>query len=155
MAGRSIHGTGRTILWRVALDKSSPDDVSDVSTVITPSWVAPGLFVLWGAAGIAEILTGHIVTGVVIAAATAVTVVLAILFRKQLRDFNRRQSAASQATYGSLSLIGIGWMLLGLWQLVSPGANFILGSVCIGMGLMMVLAYAPQFFQLRSLTHNR
>ena len=138
----------------MALSQSAPDD-SEMSRVVTPSWVTPALFALWGAAAIAEILTGHIVTGLAIAAGTAVTLVVAIIFRKQWGAFNRRRAAAGQASYGSLSLFGVGWMLLGLWQLVPPASDIILGGVCIGMGLMMVLAYAPAFFRRRPLAHNR
>ncbi|WP_344096628.1 hypothetical protein [Microbacterium deminutum] len=139
----------------MALSQSSSDDVSDVSRVATQRWVTPALFSLWGAAAIAEILIGHVVTGVVIATGAAVAAALAVMFRRPLAAFNRRQAAASQATYGSLSLIGIGWMLLGLWRLVPPTSNIVLGGVCVGMGLIMVLAYAPAFFQRRSLDRNR
>jgi hypothetical protein len=142
-------------VWRMALGSSPPEDVREVSRVVTPSWVTPALFALWGAAAIAEILTGHVVTGLVIAAATAVALVIAIIFRKQLRAFNLRRSAASEATYGSLSLFGVGWLLLGLWRLMPPPSDMVVGGVCVGMGLIMVLAYAPAFIRRRSLARHR
>jgi len=141
-------------VWRMAPSPSTSDD-REVSRVITPSWVTPALFALWGAAAIAEILTGHVVTGVVIAAGTGVALVLAIVFRKQWEAVDGRRAAAGQVGYGSLSLFGVGWMLLGLWRLMPPSSDIILGGVCIGMGLMMVLAYGPAFFRRRSLAHSK
>jgi hypothetical protein len=139
----------------MALSQSSPDDVRDASRVVTPRWVTPALFALWGAAAIAEFLTGHVVTGMVLGAAFVVALLIAIIFRRQLRAFNQRRAAASQATYGSLAIIGVGWMLLGIWRLVPPASDVVLGWVCIGMGLMMVIAYAPGYFRLRSVAPDR
>ena len=123
--------------------------------VVTPRWVTPSLFALGGAAAIALILTGRFVFGLVVAAVVVLLLLLAMIFRPQLRAFNRRTARANTATYGSMAAVGIGWMILGVWRLTTPGSDVILGAVCVVFGLLMVLAYAPKFLQLRFAARSR
>ena len=117
--------------------------------VVTPRWVTPSLFMLGGAASIGLMLTGRFVFGLVVAAVVVVLLLLTMILRRQLRAFNRHTARANTATYGSLAAVGTGWMILGVWRLATPGSDIILGAVCVVFGLLMVLAYAPKFFQLR------
>ena len=139
----------------MVLGSSSGDEDGESPGVVTPRWVTPALFALWGAAAIALMLTGRFVFGLVLAVVVAIVLVLAVIFRTQLRAFNRRTARANTATYGSLAAVGIGWMLLGVWQLAAPDSDVILGAVCVVFGLLMVVAYAPKFFERRSLTRSR
>jgi len=139
----------------MVLGSSSSDEDGVAPGVVTPRWVTPSLFVLGGAAAIALMLTGRFVFGLVVAAVVVVLLLLAVIFRPQLRAFNRRTARANTATYGSMAAVGIGWMILGVWRLSLPGSDVILGAVCVVFGLLMVLAYAPKYFQIRFAARSR
>jgi hypothetical protein len=136
-------------------ESSSVDDDDESPGVVTPRWVTPALFALGGVTAIALMLTGRVLFGLVLAAVIAVVLVLGVIFRTQLRAFNRRAGGANKATYGWFATIGVGWVILGAWRLTTPGSDLILGAVCVVFGLLMVLAYAPKFFQSRSFARSR
>jgi hypothetical protein len=139
----------------MALGSVSGEKAGESTNVVTPRWVAPALFALWGAAAVALMLTGRVVFGAVIAAAIVAGLASAMIFRTQLRAFSSRAARASTATYGSLVLVGMGWIVLGMWRLTTPGSDLILGVVCVVFGLLMVLAYAPNYLKLQAIARNR
>src|SRR4051794_36851316 len=104
----------------MAVEGASTEDHDEASRLETPRWVTPALYALAAVAAIGCLLTGRVVMGLVIAAIAAVTFVVSIVFRSQLRGFTRRRTQTDPPAYGALSLFGIGWMVLGVWNLTLP-----------------------------------
>lgn len=141
-------------MWPMALDGSPNESRDDAVGLVTPRWLMPSLFTLLGIAAIASVLTGHVESGLILGAIVVVGVIVAVVFRKQIAAFNRRHDAASDATYGSLSLFGLGWIALGVWRLATD-PTLIVGIVFVAFGLLTIVAYAPRYFRNRSLVRRR
>ena len=141
-------------MWPMAIDGSPEETRDDAVGLVTPRWLMPSLFTLLGLAAIASVLTGHVESGLILAGLILVTLIVMVVFRKQIAAFNRRHDAASEATYGSMSLFGVGWVALGVWRLATD-PTLIVGIAFIAFGLLTVFAYAPAYFRNRSLARKR